>query len=154
MAVSKTISTDSIHNLGAHRASFRPQVVMSYTRWMSVSPLGTQKKLARLITVPLVMFRQCCNFSIFFLTMSHSNSSKVISCFLVNHTIFPFTNSSHLSLHLRLMYLGHLQNIILDPSSQSQNEDFPTQIRASTPAERSLFISDYLQSLSLSTGKS
>ena len=139
--------------MGSHKDLFRPQDVRSYIRRMSLYNLGTRKNLVRLITVQLVMYCLCCTFSIFFCTMSHSNSSTGIHCFLVNHGIFPFTNSSHPYLNSRLMSLDHLQNSMLYTSYQPQNEDSSTELRASTPAAIFFFIYDYLSSLSFPTEK-
>ena len=73
-----------IYNIfhGRHPESGIPQVFFSlqsgrsYTRRVSLSPLGTSKKLFSTRTVPLVMYRLCCTFSVFFLIMSYSNSSR------------------------------------------------------------------------------
>ena len=153
MAVSNKFSLDGIHNLGAHRASFIPQSVRSYTKRMSLSPLGTQKKLLRLRKVSLVMYCLFHTFLILFLTTSHSNFSTGISNLLVNRGSFTFTNISHSSLHSCLMSFVHLQNSRLDPSYQPQNEDLPTQIRASKPAARSLSLYDSFSSLSFTNGR-
>ena len=151
VAVSKIFSTEGIHNLESHGASFITHAVRSYTNRMSLSLLGTKNKVFRLRTVPLVMYHLFHNFYVFFLTISNLKFSAGTRCFLINRGSFSFKKISLPSLHSCLMSFGHLQDSMLDPSSKYQNEDLPTRIRASTPAARSLSLSDYLSLTYLST---
>ena len=50
---SRTFFTSGIQNIGAYKASLSPKAVKPYTSLISYSPFSTQKKAAKLITVPL-----------------------------------------------------------------------------------------------------
>ena len=134
--VSRTFSADGIQNLVSHRALLRPQSVRLYTKRMSMSPLCTCNNDVRLRTALLVMYCLFHNFYILFLIMLNYNLFTGMRYFLVNHGNLPFTNSLHPSLHSLLMYFVHIQNSMLYPSYQPQNEAFPTRTRASTPTAR------------------
>ena len=89
----KRFSTEGIQNLGYHRASFRTRAGRSYTKRVSLSPLGKWKKFVRLRTLPLVIYPLFITFCIFFLTISNSNLCTGIRCFLVKRGRFNFKNS-------------------------------------------------------------
>ena len=82
---------------------------------MSLYPLGIQKNIFRLRTVPLVMYRLFGTISIFFSAFSNSNFTKGMCCLLVNRGGFTLTNSSHPYLYSCLVSFGHPQNSMLYP---------------------------------------